>query len=164
MAISAPALDLSTTQPRPFIRIDSLDYDLRIIDDFTALELRQLDRVVPRLTALVAAFEAGAASAPQCAELSALLAAFVPLVFVAPMELVGSLGDATRIQIFQVFMQLLPPRLGPAGVANEAPTESPLRGIRPSLGSSVSTGETLSGGLRRSRSGSSDPSSNRSRN
>lgn len=106
-----PALDLSTGVDRPFIRIDTIDYDLRVVDDFTALELKQLDRLMPRVLPLANKLEQGEATEAQCEELSNLLSHLLTFAIAAPPEVVAKLGDINKVRVFRVFIDLLSPRL-----------------------------------------------------
>lgn len=108
---NAPALDLSTTDERPIIRIDKVDYDLRIVDDFVAIELHTLDRLMPRVLPLARKLETGKATAKECEELSTLLDQLLAIVLDAPEPIRAKLGDTNKVRVFQVFMELLPETL-----------------------------------------------------
>jgi hypothetical protein len=146
---SAPALDLSSTQARPFVRIDHVDYDIRITDDFTLPELRELERLIPRVVPLVRALEAGTADDAQCEELSTLLTALLTLALAAPLAVIEKIGDVNKVRIFRVFIDLLPSSLREARATLEA-LQSPGRTSKP--GSNGSMAATSTRGRRRSRS------------
>lgn len=99
----AAAIDLSSTQERPLIRIDRIDYDVRVLDDFTPHELRQLDRLLPRVVPLVKTLEAKTLGDEDCRDLMAILSTLLPLVLVAPLEIIDRLGDIDKIRVFQAF-------------------------------------------------------------
>ena len=153
---SALALDLTAlVSERPLVRINHVDYELRTANDFSALELHRLDRLLPRVQELAGALEDQEATETQCEELSALLTSLCQLVFVElPAEELAKLGDINKLLVFKLFLELLPPSLQRArAVAVSRLTEArPSASASSSRASSASTGATRKRGGRGSRS------------
>lgn len=148
----APVLDLSTDIERPYVRINHIDYDVRGVEDLTIPEMRQVDRMLPRIVPLVKKLEQATVTETECQELSALLSTALQIALQIPDDVVAKLGDLQKVQVFKVFIELLPQSLVRAGASIEAMTATPSRGATSSRGSNASTAAPQPRGTR-SRSG-----------
>ena len=132
---TSPALDLFTDTERLTVRIDGIDYPLRTSNDLTLDSYKTLERIGPRIGVL---FLQQSYSKADLREMSALLDTVTQIAIVAPEEVLRRLGDANRTMIAKVFFELLAPVLQRMRAVMEE--ESPVPGMKPSLGFNGSTG------------------------
>lgn len=135
MATPAPVLDLTTDRTRPMVRIDHVDYPLRTSNDLTLDAYKTLERIAPRIGALLLL---ETLTAEQGSELSQLLDQACRLGLVAPESVHDTLGDVHRLSLFQVFTELLTPSLVRAARVAAISQASHSRGLTPSPDSSGS--------------------------
>jgi hypothetical protein len=106
--MQTPALDFTKEKAdRPFVRIDHVDYDVRLSDDLTIPQIHEIDRLMPRIVPLNRKLELGTIEEQEAEELSALLKRCVEIALSAPKTVVEGLGDVQRVQVFELFMRLL---------------------------------------------------------
>jgi len=148
MATPDRVLDITTDRTRPTVRIDHVEYLLRTSNDLTLDTYKTLERIGPRIGALLLL---DALTPPQGQELSQLLDQACRIALVAPTTVHDRLGDVHRASVFQVFTQLLTPSLVRA-LRAASPRAT---GLKPSRGSSASTVAPLRAGSPRRRSASS---------
>ena len=143
---TSPVLDLTTDSQRPTVRIDQVAYELRTSNDLTLQSFKELERITPRVGALMLQ---EALSVDEGRELSQLLDTVCRMALVAPEAVQAGLGDVHRVLIFKVFSELLTPSLQRAGAEL---MRQPADGMRSSRGSSASTAAPRRAGSRRPRS------------
>lgn len=146
----APILDLSTKRERLNIKIDHVAYLLRTADDLTLAQFRTMERIAPRLAILLALDQV---SDEDEQELVALLDVACAIAIDAPAALVQQLSPVARVSVFNVFTELLLPRLlqTRASLGATAGT-APMIGTGRSPVSNASMVATKRRGSRRSRS------------
>lgn len=146
----ACVLNLLTNETRPTVRINGVEYEMRLSSDFTIEEYRRFETLGPRLAALLLQ---ETLSAGEAVEREALADEGCRLALVAPEVVLARLGGPNRIAILEAFITLSTPSRQPTG-ATTAPAAKPSSGTRSSRGSSGSSaGRRPSGsGKRRSAS------------
>lgn len=127
-------LDLATETDRPIVTIDSIGYQLRTSRDLSLNDFKFLERVSPRVGALM---QRDTLTKKEDQELSGRLKEITERALVAPAEVLAALTDIQRVLIFKVFTELLTPGLLLATRAIQTP--NPYPGTKRSLGSSGST-------------------------
>ena len=148
MATPDRVLDITTDRIRATVRIDQVAYPLRDSHDLTLDMYKTLERVSPRIGALLLLETLTKA---QGSELGQLLEQACRCALVAPAVVHDRLGDFHRLNVFQVFMQLLTPSLGRAARAVMQGTPR-ATGRKPSRAFSVSTAAPSTAGSRPRRS------------
>jgi hypothetical protein len=145
-------LDLtSESDDRPVVRIDEIGYPLRGAGDLTLHDFKYLERVCPRVGALL---QRATLTKSEAKELAGRLRELATVALDAPAAVLARLTDIQRVLVFKVFTELLTPGLVMATRAITAPpTGAPSRGTRPSRGSSGSMAATSTRGSRGRRSG-----------
>ncbi len=130
-----PVLNLTTEDVRPIVRFNGREYELRTSRDLTLEQFKAIERISPRLGALLE--RSTPLSADESTEASELLAAATAIAMVAPAAVLARLGDVQRAQVTTFFFARLTPslRMLSATVMEEA-TRVP--GTRRSSGSSGS--------------------------
>jgi hypothetical protein len=157
---SAPALDLTTEHVRPTVKIDSVEYELRILSDFDFVEYHEIDRIGPRLDQLMRAVQAGTAPKKDAAEFAALLTQACEIALLAPTEVIAKLDRFQKLAVFKVFHERLQQELLLTSALLQMPAPvpgAPSTGATPLPASSASTAVTPGRGSR-SRSAISKPS------
>src|SRR5919109_5473343 len=101
---SPALLDLTTEQELKTIRIDAIEYPIKRSNDLTLAEYKRLERIAPRIAALIAADEL---TPDETKELSHLLDTTVRMALDAPADVQERLGDLNRTRIFEAFTTLL---------------------------------------------------------
>lgn len=154
MATPAPVLDITTTRTRPTVRIDQVEYPLRTSHDLTLDVYKTLERLLPRISALLAL---DGLSPADGTELGRLLdqVCRIALVTDPSDDIHRRLVDLDRLGIFQVFLELLTPNLLQATRVSGPTAALPATGPKPSRASSASTAAPSRGGSQPRRSASS---------
>jgi hypothetical protein len=144
-------LDLLLTNDadRPTVRLSGVEYEMRLKSDFTLEEHRRLERIGPRLGALLLKDEL---TPDEDAETSALLAGACQLALVAPGDVLARLGVTNQIDIAHAFFTLSTPSLQRTRARAEVAAPRPA-GKTSSRGSSGSTAARRTSGSGRRRSG-----------
>lgn len=151
MATPDRVLDITTDRARPVVRIDQVTYPLRTTNDLTLDAYKTLERLTPRIGALLLQ---DALTPAEGKELGQLLDQVCRLALVAPPAVLDRLSDVHRVQVFTVFTELLMPSLPRASRAPGLEAR-PATGRKPSRASNASTVAASSSGSRRSPSASS---------
>jgi len=144
-------LDLtSESDDRPVVRIDDIGYPLRGAGDLTLHDFKYLERVCPRVGALL---QRATLTKSEAKELAGRLRELATVALDAPAAVLARLTDIQRVLVFKVFTELLTPGLVMATRAITTATGAPSRGTRPSRGSSGSTAAMSTPGSPGRRSG-----------
>lgn len=125
-----PVLSLDTIIPRPTVRIDGKDYQMRSADEFAWLVYRGKAGLFRKAATLMVLPRRTVA---QDKEVERLLGPLVQELVLAPAKVLTRLSDAQRFQVLEVFSQLLQTTRtsGRAG-ANAVPGRSSSGGRRSS--------------------------------
>lgn len=136
MATDTPLLDLVTTKVRKYVRIDGVNYEVRLSEDLSLAEGRRLNSLWRRLSEIERQPEL---SDEQSAEYAELLSTLVALALVdVPASVVSALSVGKRKAIVVSFFLLSAPGREPARAENAA-AAAPSTGRKPSRGSRGST-------------------------
>lgn len=141
---SAPALDLTTQHDRPVIKIDGIEYEMRVLDDLSLVDMHRIDRMGPRIEALGKKLEQRTSTDEEAIELSTMLVEGCRIVLDAPVEIIDKVSDVGRLNIFKVFIERLLPQLQTASASL-----LPMAGAIPSNG--VSSSRASSGSTEANR-------------
>lgn len=143
-----PILDLeSTPTERPVVRIDSVSYHIRRLDDLSIAAGIRVEKQCRRAAGLIEL--CSAEDTPNVEELSAeldnLIAAICHTVLIAPPAVIENLAPGQRLKLLNVFLRLwlLRPLAAKAPIAQVAP---PPTGTPSSVAVSDSSGATPSTG------------------
>jgi hypothetical protein len=145
-----PVLDLTTDQSRPLARIDGVEYQIRTSRDLTLSEYFTFQRIGPRVLVLMSQSTEGALPADEEKEFTALLNQMCSMALMAPPEVLARLDLPQRLHLFNLFTDLLTPRLRAPRVATAE--ASPVHGPKSSPPSRGSTRSTRRSGRTSSRS------------
>lgn len=104
-------LDLSTKVDRKTIRIDSVDYQVRSVNDLTIGDHQTIEVLWPRIAALMATSDTGAIKPKDATELRTLLRQACRMALLAPETVIKAQGDLNLTLIFDAFLRLLSPTL-----------------------------------------------------
>jgi hypothetical protein len=130
-------LDLNTIVEKLHVRIDGVPHHFSHPDALTLQGHLRMERIGPRMGALLEAVAAGATTDADDQELALLLDEGCRLVLDAPDSVHAKLLDTHRVLILDAFTQL---RLkGRAAEATLKTKARPRRGVKSSPGSSAST-------------------------
>ena len=97
-----PVLELTTTSdaPRPLVRINGKNYEMRTVRDLSIPNTRALARVLPRLSVLV---ERDQLTAAEGKELGTLLDEALPIALDAPPAVLAQLGEVDGLRVIDAF-------------------------------------------------------------
>jgi len=117
-----PILTLATLVERPLIRVDKVDYALRLPDDFGLVELVRIQRMQRTLAGLLDAAPERELAEGEIERVAALLDELVALIVPdLPQAARGRLRDAQRLAVVQVFQTAA----GAAQAARRPPSSPP---------------------------------------
>lgn len=135
---TTPILHLTAPDPttRPTVRIDQVEYELRMTNDLTLHQYKTLERISPRIGALIIQ---ETLTEDEGVEARALLDQACRIALDAPVEIHDRLNDVNRVLVYKVFIELCSPSLRAIRARLRAEA-NPFDGTRPSLDSCGSTG------------------------